>query len=356
MTWGVCDLGDVSLEDAARVGPKAAHLGAMLSAGFRVPGGFCVPVELQRRHLQESGLDARIASRLRAAAPSDGTALARAAAEIRAWVEAEPIGEAPAGEIVSAYQRMGEGAVAVRSSALAEDLAGLSFAGQHDTFLDVVGGEAVVQRVRAVWASAWSERAVAYRAARGLDPRAADVACVVQRMVPAEWAGVLFTADPVTGERDRIVVNAVAGLGEALVSGRATADMWIVRAEDRGVIATRPAGLATPPWLAELAGIGLALQELFGGPQDVEWAVADGAVHVVQCRPATALPPEPVSLAAARRPILLLPERVREMAPSALTPLTADWALQVVAPSIGEAMMRQRLLPRSVAAEPTAPV
>ena len=172
---------------------------------------------------------------------------------------------------------MGGGAVAVRSSATAEDLANASFAGQHDTVLDVTGEAAVLEAVLVCWASLWTERAVRYRRRHGHDRGPVAIACVVQRMVAATTAGVAFTADPLTGERDRVVVNAVAGLGESLVSGRATADQFVLAKKDGTVLATNVRGPASAsgaePFLGDVLSLALRAEAHFGDPQDIEWAV-----------------------------------------------------------------------------------
>lgn len=236
------DLGDL-------VGGKAAHLGEMVAAGERVPPGFCV------------------------------TTTAYAA------------GEVPAQAIASAYAGMGAGPVAVRSSATAEDLPESSFAGQQDTYLNIEGAEAVVDAVRRCWDSLDTERAIAYRTAHAIERTEVGMAVVVQRMVDADTAGVLFTADPVTGTRDRTVVDAVRGLGTAVVDGSTTPDHYALDA-DTALDATE--GCLTTAQLGELRDAGHRLQELFDAPQDAEWAHdADGILWLLQSRPITTLFPLP---------------------------------------------------------------
>jgi pyruvate,water dikinase len=226
--------------------------------------------------------------------------------------------------ITSAYAALGGGPVAVRSSATAEDLPGAAFAGQQDTLLNVVGDAALLDAVRRCWGSLWTDRAVAYRAKLGIDPAEVRIAVVVQRMVDADAAGVLFTADPVTGDRDHLVVDASAGLGEAVVSGLVTPDHYVlnrdgkvhdftagrrevvVRAVAGGGVrhetgaAASDAGAAASDdrlpdhVLAELARLAVEVAAHFGRPQDIEWAYAAGRVHLLQARPMTALPPPPL--------------------------------------------------------------
>lgn len=188
-----------------------------------------------------------------------------------------------------------DGPVAVRSSATAEDLPDASFAGQQDTFLDVVGEEAVLGAVVECWSSLWTERAISYRDRNRIDHDAVALAVVVQEMVPAEASGVLFTADPLTGRRDVTVVDAVAGLGERLVSGAVVPDHFEIDAG--GTVMTRAPAGATPvlgdPVLRELAALGRRIESAMGAPQDVEFTVVGDRLQVVQSRPVTTLYPLP---------------------------------------------------------------
>ena len=219
-------------------------------------------------------------------------------------------------EIHRAYRALGDDvAVAVRSSATAEDLPTLSFAGQQDTYLNIRGGDAVLDAVRRCWASLWNPRAVAYRDEHGVSHDDVALAVVVQELVPADASGILFTADPVTGSRTETVINASWGLGEAVVGGEVTPDTVTV---SRGVVTRATTGAKTVmtvrtaagtedravpddlrdrPVLdeaqaVELAGLGARIQELFGVPVDVEWARRDGEFAIVQARPITGLPPQ----------------------------------------------------------------
>lgn len=334
----VVPLAATSRADRARVGGKGAHLGELLRAGFAVPDGFCLTAEAYRLHLREAGLDAQGGAGSR-------ELLAAFAREMRAAIAEHAVPTAVADAVKRALATL-DGELAVRSSALDEDAAAASFAGQHETVLGVRGLGAVLDAVRACWASLWSPRALEYRAGRALDA-AAEMACVIQRMVPAEAAGVLFTADPITGERDRVVVNVVRGLGEALVSGRVSAVQVVLSRDDGRVVEGDGAALPVPP--AELARIARDVEAHFSAPQDVEWAVDEGRVFLLQARPITNLPPEPVRLEDAQRPILYYPERVKEMMPGPITPLTADFALHAVARGVEQNLVRHRLLPRALA-------
>ena len=209
--------------------------------------------------------------------------------------------------------------MAVRSSATAEDLPEAAFAGQQETFLGVVGPDALLVAVRRCWASLWSDRAIVYRARLGLDPEAVKLAVVVQRLVAAEAAGVLFTANPISGARDETIVDASVGLGEAVVAGLVTPDHAVLRRGRWGwriverelgrrevVIRARAGGgteqiegaPASAPALPDralrrLARLGAAVERHFGRPQDIEWAWAGGKIYLVQARPITALPEPP---------------------------------------------------------------
>lgn len=287
-------------DDLAEAGGKAANLGELVRNGFPVPGGFVVTTAAFELAVAEHG-------------GRDGLARASLPEELRAAVAA-------------AYAELGGGPVAVRSSATAEDLPGAAFAGQQDTYLNVVGEEALADAVRRCWASLGNERAVAYRRRLRVADDDVSIAVVVQSMVEAETAGVMFTADPVSGDRSRTVIDASAGLGEAVVSGLVTPDHYVLDAAGRvvsrtpgrrevvvrsaaggGVVhesgpaaagavpAARDGGTALPDAaLRELARLGAEVAAHFGRPQDIEWAYAGGRVWLLQARPMTALPPPPL--------------------------------------------------------------
>ncbi|MDN5858954.1 MAG: phosphoenolpyruvate synthase [Pseudonocardia sp.] len=295
-------------DDLAVAGGKGANLGELVRAGLPVPDAVVVSTDAYAAVVEGAGLAAIIGAGLRA---GDG------GAGIRAAFEEVTVPDGLRAEILAAYAELGAGPVAVRSSATAEDLPGAAFAGQQDTYLNVVGEDALVDAVRRCWGSLWTERAIAYRDRRDVDQSAVRIAVVVQRMVPAEHAGVLFTANPVTGARDEIVIDASSGLGEAVVSGLVTPDHYVLDARGsviarapgrrevviRGVDGGGVAHTADEPVdplpdgvLGELATLGRTVAAHFGRPQDIEWARADGRVWLVQARPMTALPPAPQRL------------------------------------------------------------
>src|SRR6266487_3028507 len=212
----VVGLDDLDAGKLPVAGGKAANLGELIGAGLPVPPGFCVTAEAYREMAEVADL-AEILDRLAVTPPSEAAALAGQARE-RILAAAVPARVGAA--VVEAYRALGDDApVAVRSSATAEDLPFASFAGQQDTYLNVVGADAVVEAVHRCWASLWTERAVVYRATNGVDHGGARLAVVVERMVDAAVAGVLFTANPLTGKRRQAVIDANPGLGEAVVSG-----------------------------------------------------------------------------------------------------------------------------------------
>jgi pyruvate,water dikinase len=277
-------------EDLATAGGKGANLGELVRSGFPVPGGFVVTTHafdlvaqgnVTRDHYERVELPGELRD-----------------------------------AIAEAYAALGGGPVAVRSSATAEDLPGAAFAGQQDTYLNVVGEEALIDAVRRCWGSLFTDRAVAYRAKLAIDDSEVSIAVVVQSMVEADMAGVMFTANPVSGDRTQLVLDASSGLGEAVVSGLVTPDHYVVGAEGRvdftpgrrevvvrgaaGGGVTHESGSAAvverlpDAVVRELAALGRRVAAHYGRPQDIEWAYAGGRVHLLQARPMTALPPPPV--------------------------------------------------------------
>lgn len=290
----VLPLASVGARDLPLVGGKAANLGELMTAGLPVPAGFVVTTAAYRAHAAAAGLDP--------------TAAAADPARARDLLGRTPLAPAARHEIAAALTDLGPDGtrVAVRSSATAEDLPGAAFAGQQDTFLDVAGADHVLDAVRRCWASLWTDRAVDYRTRQGIDPREVAIAVVVQRMVPAQAAGVLFTANPLTGRRDELVVDAAPGLGDALVSGEVTPEHLVLGREGAVRSVTLQHGGAprvlSDAAAAQLAALAVRAEGHFSGlagaeaPQDIEWALADGRIHLVQARPMTALPPAPPEL------------------------------------------------------------
>ncbi|HEY8525442.1 MAG TPA: phosphoenolpyruvate synthase [Acidimicrobiales bacterium] len=273
-------------------------VGTFAPEPLRVPDGFCVTTAAFRRATAGAPALAAGIDRLAGLDPDDADgrqAIRTESAAIREAIAALAVPDDVAAAITGAVAALGEhDAYAVRSSATAEDQPAASFAGQQHTYLDVVGPDAVLHHVVRCWASLFTERAVAYRQRQGIDHRRVAMGVVVQRMVPAEAAGVLFTADPVTGHRRVAQIEAVFGLGEALVSGRAKADELTVRdgaVVDRAVAGERPA--LTDAQAVRLVALGRRIEAHFGRPQDVEWCRVGDDLHVVQSRPITTLFPVP---------------------------------------------------------------
>ncbi|MGW3116823.1 rifamycin-inactivating phosphotransferase [Streptomyces sp. NPDC001107] len=315
----VLDLQEVDETRGAVVGGKGAHLGALLRIeGVRVPAGFCVTTDAFRRIIVEApSIDDRL-DELSRTDPDDREAIRTLSAQIRRTIEEIAVPADLAAEITRALGRLGEqAAYAVRSSATAEDLPTASFAGQQDTYLNVVGPTAILQHVSRCWASLFTERAVTYRRRNGIDHRTVHMAVVVQQMVFPDAAGILFTADPVTGNRKVATVDAGFGLGEALVSGLVNPDVFKVRdgevvaktiaAKQRAVHAL-PAGgtqevaidsqrqeqpALTDAQVVQLVSLGRRIEAHFGRPQDIEWCLVDDGFRIVQSRPITTLFPVP---------------------------------------------------------------
>jgi rifampicin phosphotransferase len=315
----VLDLAEIDLHALPVVGGKAANLGALTRAGLPVPPGVCLTTEAYRQVAASAGID-ELLEALAAAPPADVARLAALASAVRKAILATPVPRPIAQAVAAGYERLGRDVpVAVRSSATAEDLPFASFAGQQDTYLHVIGREAVLDAVRRCWASLWTDRAVAYRATNGIDHRAVRLAVVIQRMVDAATAGVLFTANPVTGRRREAVIDASPGLGEAVVSGATNPDHFVVDTasgeilerrigDKRVLVRARPgggterierAGRASGACLADdqvrsLVQLGDRVERHYGVPQDTEWAFDEtGALWLTQARPITTLFPLP---------------------------------------------------------------
>src|SRR5438270_6171019 len=315
----VLGLREIDQTQVEVVGGKGAHLGELSRIqGIRVPAGFCVTTDAFRRIMEDAPSIDNQLDRLSRLNPDDREAIRALSAEIRRTLEGIVIPDDLAAAITRPLARLGEqAACAVRSSATAEDLPAASFAGQHETYLNVVGPAAILQHVSRCWASLFSERAATYRLRNGFDHRKVRMAVVVQQMVFPEAAGVLFTADPVTSNRKVASVEATFGLGEALVSGPVNADMYKVRdgevvakavATKQLAIHASPAGgtqeeaidperqeqpALTDAQVVRLAQLGLRIEAHFGHPQDIEWCLVDAEFQIVQSRPITTLFPIP---------------------------------------------------------------
>jgi prodigiosin/undecylprodigiosin synthetase len=293
----VTPLGDASAAASDSLGGKGSRLNELIRQGLPVPPGFCVSTGTFEHFLAETGLESQVADADRGSA--------------RAMITAAKFPASIAAAILDAYADLGRPRVAVRSSAAGEDAAEQSYAGQHDTMLDVAGEAEVLEAVKACWASLWSERAAAYRAAGA--GNAGGMAVVVQQMIPAEVSGVLFTTDPVSGRPHRLVIEACQGLGEGLVSGRVSSDSFVIDDRSMDVVeenvrykvtryttvapgkiamakvdqAARNAPCLTGAQLRELAELAISIRDHAGREQDIEWSLANGRLWILQARPVT---------------------------------------------------------------------
>ena len=309
------DFSDIDSTMINAVGGKALNLGIMSSAGLPVPGGFCVTTDAYRSVVADQ-LDDLMGKLGDATDRGEATA---AAGKARGRVLSVELPPQLRIAIADHYQALGDNEpVAVRSSATAEDLAYASFAGQQDTYLNVVGSAALLDAVRRCWASLWTDRAVSYRNANAIDHRSVALAVVVQRMIDATTAGVMFTANPITGTRHETVIDASPGLGEAVVSGAVNPDHFVVNAVDQSIVTRRlgdkrimitslPGGgtelreltggsseaCLNDEQVLQLVDLGQQVQRQYGAPQDTEWALdSAGTFWLTQARPITTLYPQ----------------------------------------------------------------
>jgi pyruvate,water dikinase len=313
----------INLSSLPSVGGKAANLGEMIQAGFPVPPGFCVTTTAYALVAEESQIDSILAEL--SMTDANGTArLSQLANTARATIMATPISDSISEAIIEAYRMLGEGdfvPVAVRSSATAEDLPFASFAGQQETYLNIIGEDALIDAVRRCWASLWTDRAVSYRASNGIDQRSVHLAVAIQLMVDATVAGILFTANPLTGKRHQAVIDASPGLGEAVVSGEVNPDHFVINTatgeivercigDKRVAIQARAGGgtqrmeqatqsnvaCLTDEQVCALAELGSKVELHYDAPQDIEWAIDNsGYLWLTQARPITTLFPLPTS-------------------------------------------------------------
>jgi pyruvate,water dikinase len=347
----------------ARAGGKGASLARLAAAGLPVPPGFHITTDAYDHFVEANHLAGAIlfvAAQARADIPAT---LENASKQIQELIVEGSIPADIEATIRRRYAELGadlpvvdlQGAdlpVAVRSSATAEDLPGMSFAGQLETYLNVRGGDEVILAVKRCWASLWTARAIGYRLRQAVRQEDVSIAVVVQRLVPARCAGVLFTVNPLTGARDELMLNAAWGLGEAIVSGRVTPDTMVLNKQtgalqsqqisDKEVMTVRvesgtreepvPPSLRRTPALepaqaAELARLGVQIEQLHGLPMDIEWAAYDGRIYILQARPVTALPHAPLDWTLPRKGVRYFRTSVAEILPEPLSPLFATLAL-----------------------------
>ena len=306
------------------VGGKGASLARLLKAGLPVPPGFHVTTAAYRQFISTNNLQPVLLDCLADVDPAQPATFEKASQRIYVAFKSGSIPAEVGDAIEKAYATLAgvEPAVAVRSSATAEDLPELSFAGQQETYLNISGVKAVQEAVKRCWASLWTGRAIAYRLQHNVDQSTVALAVVVQELIPAEAAGILFTANPLNGRRDEIVINASWGLGEAIVGGHVTPDTLVAEKETgklkQAQIAEKalmtvctaggsalqpvPEARRTTPVLDEgqiaaLVALANQIETLYSQPQDIEWCLAGGKLYILQSRPITSLPAEPTPAA-----------------------------------------------------------
>jgi phosphohistidine swiveling domain-containing protein len=359
----------------ALVGGKGASLARLAAAGLPVPSGFHITTAAYRRFVAKHGLQEQILAAISTAAPDQPAILEEASSQIGQLFAQSTMPEDIAEAIRRAYDDLGAYAglggnvpVAVRSSATAEDLPEMSFAGQQETYLNIRGAEAVLEAVKECWASLWTARAIGYRARHHIAPQDVSLAVVVQILVPADAAGILFTADPVSGQRDRVMISASWGLGEAAVGGLVTPDSLTVektsgrvlnrQTADKQVMTVRaantteeqpvPESLRQAPVLddaaaAQLTALGVQIEQLYGGPMDIEWAWVGGQFSILQARPITALPPieaAPLTWPKPPRGVMYGRTSFAEQIPNPVSPLFATLGLRMADIPTQELMKR----------------
>lgn len=306
---------EISQKNISEVGGKGANLGELIKAGIPVPSGFCVTAQAYFYYLEKSGLKPKIEKLLRSLNAEDNKKLNKVSREIKKMILYSVIPEDLAKEIKESYCKLGGFPVAIRSSATAEDLPDASFAGQHATFLNTSGKENVVKATLQCYASLFEARAIYYRIINKFDHMKVGLSAVVQNMIQSDYAGILFTIDPVSENKDMLVIEAGYGLGEAIVSGSVTPDRYVV---DKDFFSIEEKNINTQTWkivhdskggdkhvsvskahqsvqkitnkqIVELAKMGVEIEKYYKSPQDTEWAIENGKIYFVQSRPITTL-------------------------------------------------------------------
>lgn len=316
---------EVTKNDIPLIGGKGANLGEMTGAGIPVPPGYIVTANAYFDFINSSNLRPSISKALESLDINDSKQLAVVANSVKEMIMATPLPAELASQIKAAYEKMGQGLVAVRSSATAEDLPEASFAGQQSTYLNIEGGDEVVEAVQKCWASLFEARAIYYRVQQNFDHLQVGIAVPVQKMVQSQASGVCFTIEPITSDPTKIVIEAIYGLGEGLVSGEITPDLYIIDKEGPAVLSrtishqerrlVRKNGNSTSGpedesgnnyWqpvpstkqeqqkiteddIITLAKLAMLIEKHYNGPQDIEWAKEENTIYIVQSRPVTAL-------------------------------------------------------------------
>ncbi len=351
---------DTTNDDLNTIGGKGRSLSRLSNAGFNVPGGFLVPTAAYRRFVADNDLQARILNLCKPIIIEGAVSFEQASKKIQELFSLYELSSEIESDIIAAYESLPEKPpVAVRSSANAEDLPELSFAGQQETYLNVTGGPAVAVAIKNCWASLWTAQAINYRHEMDIGQDAVAMAVVVQLMVPSDVSGILFTANPTNGERSEMIVNGSFGLGEAVVSGQVTPDTYVVDreslnmkdtvigAKDQMIVSDGAQGVRvesvsaeqqvlsslSEELLRELCKLALRVEAEFDEvPQDIEWAMVNKELYLLQSRPITNLPPEPLKdvswpeIPGAQ----LLKRQVAENMPDPLSPLFEELYLRAI--------------------------
>jgi pyruvate,water dikinase len=364
---------DDALASLSRVGGKGSSLARLAAAGLPVPPGFHITTTAYRLFVAMHGLQEQILAAVSTALPDQPATCDTAAQTIAMLFAQHSMPNEVASAIRQAYVKLGGGdlPVAVRSSATAEDLPEMSFAGQQETYLNMRGEAMVLDAVKRCWASLWTARAIGYRALYGIAPQDVSLAVVVQELVPADSAGILFTANPLTGARDQMMINTAWGLGEAIVGGQVTPDTIVVEKVSSKIVEQtineknmmtvctpegtheepvpaekRKKAVLTDEQATELARLGEQIEELYNRPMDIEWAMKNGQFFVVQARPITALPESVIRKQATQAIEWKLPNpkgryyrsSVFELLPDPISPLFATLGLPAWERAMNELM------------------
>ena len=359
----VAPLSHFNAKDLPLAGGKGANLGELAQTGFEVPSGFVIMSAAYDLMLQSDRIQGRLQDMLASLDFDNADSVAQISQQIQDLFRYAAIPRQIMDDLLKAYRELGSGAVAVRSSATAEDLPEATFAGQQETFLNVIGEQQLLDAVRACWLSLWSERAILYRVRQHVDQNTVKLAVVVQNMVSADAAGVMFTANPVSGARDELIIDASLGLGEAVVGGLVTPDHFVVNKRSRRVKEQRlgrrevmiraktgggteqinprhgPTSIAVlpPQAISRLSQLGIAIERHYSVPQDIEWAwVQDhsktGKFYILQARPMTALP-EPLKVSG---PMRMVVPMLAEMWPTRPYPLDMTTFTGAIERAIGK--------------------
>lgn len=369
--------------DLATVGGKGASLAQLSASGLPVPDGFHVTTAAYRKFIEANDLQYEVQSALEMADPAKPSTLETTSKSIRELFAPATIPVEVASEIVEAYTALPgkDPAVAVRSSATAEDLPAASFAGQQETYLNVSGASAVLEATKKCWSSLWTARAIAYRMRRDIDQHVVSLAVIVQLLVPAEASGILFTANPLNGKRSELMISAAWGLGEAVVGGNVTPDSLIIDKDTHRILAHQiaykdvmtvrlnggtqerpvPQNLRRAPVLddksaIELAKLGTQIEAMYAMPMDIEWTLADDKFAIVQARPITALPDlkpaPPIQWKLPKGKYSAMRNNIVELMADPLTPLFGTLGLEAINASMGhtfaEFLGKPGLMPEEV--------